>query len=151
MLTEFFFKNKFETKKALNVIRWTIILYTLATYPFYLIGMILNPDEYAFIHRATGPYAWAYWLLFLSALIFPLTLLIQKLASRFWFVLFVAFIMKAGVYFERFVIITTRFHRDYLTGNGDIELTDLFTFGLGMQFLQGAIIAVLILYYHHYF
>ena len=119
MLVELIFKNRFETKKVLNLIRWTIIIYTIITFTFYLIGMALNPDEYAFINRATGPYAWAYWIMFFGALILPLTLLIKKLASKFWYVILVAFGMKSGMYFERFVIITTSVHRDYPDINGN--------------------------------
>ena len=145
ILVELFFKNRFETKKTLNLICWTIIIYTIITWTFYLIGMALNPEEYAFINRATGPYAITYWLMFLSALILPFTLLIKKLASKFWYVLLVAFAMKIGMYFERFVIITTSFHRDYQTENGNTELIDSFLFGIGMIFLQGIIITILTL------
>ena len=145
ILVELFFKNRFETKKTLNLICWTIIIYTIITWTFYLIGMALNPEEYAFINRATGPYAITYWLMFLSALILPFTLLIKKLASKFWYVLLVAFAMKIGMYFERFVIITTSFHRDYQTENGNTELIDSFSFGIGMIFLQGTIITILTL------
>ena len=145
ILVELFFKNRFETKKTLNLICWTIIIYTIITWIFYLIGMALNPEEYAFINRATGPYAITYWLMFLSALILPFTLLIKKLASKFWYVLLVAFAMKIGMYFERFVIITTSFHRDYQTENGNTELIDSFLFGIGMIFLQGIIITILTL------
>src|SRR5690606_6793177 len=145
MLVELFFKSRFETKKALNLIRWTIIIYTIVTFTFYLIGMAINPDEYAFINRATGPYAWAYWVMFLSALILPLTLFIKKLASKFWYVLLVAFGMKSGMYFERFLIITTSFHRDYQTENGNAGLLESISFGIGMLFLQGIIITMLTL------
>jgi len=152
IVVELIFKNQFETKKALNIIRWTIIIYTIVTFIVYLIGMAISPDEYAFINRATGPYAIAYWIMFLGALILPLTLLIKKLASKFWYVLLVAFGMKSGMYFERFVIIVTSFHRDYLPNNEiagfdnkSVELIDLFSFGIGMIFLQGVIITILIL------
>lgn len=141
------FKDRFEVKKVLNLIRWTIIFYTVITWTFYLIEMATTekPDEYAFINRATGVYAWAYWIMFLSALILPLTLLIKKLASKFWYVLLVVFGMKSGMYFERFVIIVTSFHRDYLPGNRNVELIDLFVFGIGMIFLQGIVITILTL------
>lgn len=152
MFVELVFKNRFETKKVLNLTRWTIIIYTIVTFTLYLIGIAINPDGYAFIDRATGPYAWAYWMMLLSALILPFTLLIKQLASKFWYVIFVAFGMKIGMYFERFVIIVTSFHRDYLLNNGNSELEnknseliDSFSFGIGMIFLQGLIIAILAL------
>ena len=154
IFVELIFKNRFETKKVLNLIRWTIIFYTIITWTFYLIGMATteNPEEYAFINRATGPYAWAYWIMFVSAIILPLTLFIKKLASKFWYVILVAFGMKSGMYFERFVIIVTSFHRDYLPGNrntelenGNVELIDLFALSIGTLFVQGVILTILTL------
>ena len=154
IFVELIFKNRFETKKVLNLIRWTIIFYTIITWTFYLIGMAKteNPEEYAFINRATGPYAWAYWIMFVSAIILPLTLFIKKLASKFWYVILVAFGMKSGMYFERFVIIVTSFHRDYLPGNrntelenGNVELIDLFALSIGTLFFQGVILTILTL------
>ena len=147
MLVELIFKNRFETKKALNLVRWTIIIYTIVTFTFYLIGMVTteNPEEYAFINRATGPYAWAYWIMFLGALILPLTLFIRKLASKFWYVLLVAFGMKSGMYFERFVIIVTSFHRDYGTEYWNNGLMESASYGIGIFFLQGIVIVMLTL------
>ena len=147
ILAELIFKNRFETKKVLNLIRWTIISYTIITWTYYLIGMATtdNSDEYAFLNRATGPYAWAYWIMLLSALILPLTLFIKKLASKFWYVLLVAFGMKSGMYFERFVIITTSFHRDYQTENGNDGLIETISYGIGIFFIQGIIITMLTL------
>jgi hypothetical protein len=141
------FKQRFEVKRTLNVIRWIIIIYTVITWSFYLIGMATtnNPEEYAFINRATGPYAWAYWLMFLSALILPLTLLVQKLASNFWYVLLVSFAMKSGIYFERFVIITTTFHGDYIPEDSNNHIIKVIASSTGMIFLQGVIITIVIL------
>jgi hypothetical protein len=107
--------------------------------------MALNPDKYAFINRATGSYKVIYWVMFLSAIILPFTLLIKKLASKFWYVLLVAFGMKIGFYFERYVIIVTSIHRDYLPENGNTSLIDIFSFGIGMIFLQGLLITILTL------
>ncbi len=142
MVIERCFKNRFETKKTLYLIRWTILIYTIVTFIFYFIEIAMHPEEYAFINRATGPYAFAYWIMLLSASILPLTLFNKKLASKFWYVLLVAFAMKSGMYFERFVIIVTSFHRDYLPGNSNTELIDVFFFGIGMLFLQGVLIAI---------
>jgi len=145
LLVELIFKNRFETKNTLNLIRWIIIIYTIATFIFYLIGMIISPDEYAFVDRAIGPYAMAYWIMLFSALILPFTLFIRKLALRFWYVLLVAFGMKSGMYIERFVIITASFHKDYHTENGDAGLIEPISYGIGVIFIQGIIIAILIL------
>lgn len=143
ILVELFFKNRFETRKALNLFRWIIIVYSVITWTFYLIGMTMNPEKYSFIERATGPYKIAYWIMFSFALIFPLTLFIKRAASKFWYVLLVAFAIKTGYYFERFVIFTTSLHSDYLPNSESSELNSLHTFGIEIVFLQGIIIALL--------
>ena len=65
--------------------------------------------------------------------------------SKFSVVLYVAFCMKIGNYFERFVIITSSLHRDYLPDNGNNEFTDSILYIIGMVFLQGMVIAILTL------
>ena len=66
ILVELTFKSRFETKKVLNLIRWTIIVYTILA----IIGMALDPQESTFINRATGPYKIAYWITLLSIFVF---------------------------------------------------------------------------------
>jgi hypothetical protein len=53
--------------------------------------------------------------------------------------------MKIGAYFERFIIISTSLHRDYLMQNGNAEFVNSFSSGIGMIFLQGIIIAIMTL------
>lgn len=142
---ELIFKKRFETKKVLNLICWFIISYSIITWTYSLIGMIFYPEEFAFIQRATGPYKWAYLIMFLSALILPFTLFSKKIASNFYYVMFVAIFMKIGFYFERFVIIVTSYHRDYGEGIQTLEFTNSLTFGVIMLFTQGIIIALIVL------
>src|SRR5690606_39272212 len=137
--------NRFKTKKVLNVIRWFIIFYALITWTYTFIGMAMSPEEFAFINRATGPYKVAYWMMFLCALLFPFTLLIKRLATKFLYVALVAFAMKIGFYFEFYVIIISSLHRDSFPLNEHADFTDSFAFGIGALFLQGVIIAVLCL------
>ena len=143
IIIELLFKRRFETKKVLNLICWLIILYSIITWTYSLIGMIFYPEKFAFIERASGPYSWAYWTMFLSALILPFTLFIKKLSSNFYYVLFVAIFMKIGFYFERFVIIVTSYHRDYEPDSESIAFTDSFSFGILILFIQGIIIGLI--------
>ena len=145
ILVRVIYKNKFPTKKALNIIRWIIIGYTVITIVHFIVGIIVKPDEFAFTNRATGRYKFAYWFMLLCVTLFPLTLLFKKLASKYWYVLIIAFLMNVGVYFERFVIVTTSMHRDYAAENGSSKLMDLATYGTSVYFIQGLIIALILL------
>lgn len=145
IVVELLFKNRFETKTVLNLVRWTILVYAVFTWIITVSGITLYPEKSAFLNRATGPYAIAYWIMFLNATILPFTLLVRKLASKFWYVLLVAFCMKIGFYFERFVIITTSFQTDYADSNGNAEIRGSMAFGMALSFLQGILIAIVIL------
>ncbi len=111
-LIDFFFKDRFQIKKALNLIRWLIISYAIITIIHFLIGLTINSDELELISRVTGPYKIAYLLIFMCATILPLTLINNKLASKSFYLLLVGVLMKIGWYIERFIIVVTSFHRD---------------------------------------
>lgn len=146
ILVGLIFKNRFQTKRVLNLIRWFIISYSAMNLIYFLIGMIMIPEKFAFFNRATGPYWWAYWFMLLSSSVLPFTLLYKRLALKPLYLLFVAFFMKIGMYFERFVIIVTSFHRDYLPPYNDDYATSFdFPMALMILTLQGFILAILLL------
>lgn len=94
ILAELIFKNRFETKKILNLIRWIIIVYSIITWTIAVLGITIDPDDTTFINRATETYKIAYWIMLFSTLILPFTLIVKKLATKFWYVLLIAFCMK---------------------------------------------------------
>lgn len=82
---------------------------------FFVAWYSQNPYElFAFINRAFGPYAWAYWIMFSCNVITP---------QLFWFRVFrtnvvlmwvVTIFVNIGMWFERFVIVITSLSRDFL-------------------------------------
>jgi molybdopterin-containing oxidoreductase family membrane subunit len=71
-------------------------------------------ERYTFINRATGPYAWAYWTMVSCNVIWPQLLWIKAIRTNLVLVFIISIIVNIGMWFERFVIITTSLHRDYL-------------------------------------
>lgn len=107
--------NKDIVSTALKVIRWVIISYCIISLIGWLFIFILPTTEsYAFIDRAIGSYAWAYWLMLFFNSMFPLILLIKKLGENIFVILLISILMNFGWLFERFVIIITSIHRDYV-------------------------------------
>ncbi len=145
ILIEAFFKNRFKTKQVLNLVRWIIVFYAIVTMIQFLIRITVFSEESAFLNRATGPYWWSYWLMFIGAAILPFTLLYKKLFSKAFYILFIAIFMKIGMYFERFVIIVTSFHRDYASDNERFDLSNYLIIGFLMLILQGFILAIILL------
>jgi len=74
-----------------------------------------NPVEgFVFINRAFGPYAWAYWIMVMCNVASPQVFWSKRARSNPWVIFGVAFCVNIGMWFERFVIIVTSLHRDFL-------------------------------------
>ncbi|MBK8228566.1 MAG: polysulfide reductase NrfD [Flavobacteriales bacterium] len=71
-------------------------------------------ESYAFINRATGKYWWAYWAMMACNVISPQVFWFKKLRTNLAFTFFMSIIVNIGMWFERFVIIVTSLHRDYM-------------------------------------
>lgn len=71
-------------------------------------------EQYAFLNRATGPYWWAYWAMMTCNVFSPQFMWFPKLRRSIMFSFFISIIVNIGMWFERFVIIVTSLHRDYL-------------------------------------
>jgi len=93
----------------------TIVGYAYAT-EFFTAWYSGNPYEsyVFFISRATGPYAWAYWSMITCNVISPQFFWFKKLRTNLPFMFVISIIVNIGMWFERFVIIATSLHRDYL-------------------------------------
>ncbi len=74
-------------------------------------------EHFALINRATGPYWWAYWIMMTANVISPQLLWIKKLRTNLVFTFFLSLVINIGMWFERFVIVVTSLHRDYLTSS----------------------------------
>lgn len=82
---------------------------------FFIAWYSGNPyEQYAFINRAFGPYWWAYWTMISCNVISPQFFWFKKLRQNMAFVFVITIFVNIGMWFERFVIITTSLHRDFL-------------------------------------
>jgi len=62
----------------------------------------------------SGPYTWAYYLMFFCNVIAPQVFWFEKARKNLWVVFIVANFVNAGMWFERFVIIPTAVSVDFL-------------------------------------
>jgi Ni/Fe-hydrogenase subunit HybB-like protein len=74
-----------------------------------------NPyEQYAFLNRAFGPYWWAYTIMFTCNVVSPQLFWFKKIRTNMLYVFIISIVVNIGMWFERFVIIVTSLHRDYL-------------------------------------
>ncbi|MSU41678.1 MAG: hydrogenase [Pedosphaera sp.] len=77
-----------------------------------------NPYElYAFKNRAFGPYWWAYWIMVSCNVISPQFFWFKKIRTNMVAVFVLSIFVNIGMWFERFVIVVTSLHRDFLPSN----------------------------------
>ena len=71
-------------------------------------------ETFAFLNRATGPYAWAYWIMISCNVISPQLFWFKKFRTSIPIMFIVTIFVNIGMWFERFVITVTSLHRDFL-------------------------------------
>jgi molybdopterin-containing oxidoreductase family membrane subunit len=94
-------------------------------------------EQYAFINRMGGQYWWAYWAMMSCNVVSPQLFYIKKIRTSIVMTFVLSIVVNIGMWFERFVIIVTSLHRDYLPSSWlyftptiyDI-MCYVFTFGL---------------------
>jgi Ni/Fe-hydrogenase subunit HybB-like protein len=98
-------------------------------------------EKAAFINRAMGPYAWAYWTMFLCNVISPQFFWSKKMRRSITASFILSIVVNIGMWFERFVITVTSLAQDFLPSSWGYYsptkwdmLTYLGTFGLFFTF-----------------
>ncbi|MBT3647970.1 MAG: polysulfide reductase NrfD [Flavobacteriales bacterium] len=74
-------------------------------------------EGYAFLNRATGPYWWAYWSMMTCNVVTPQLFWFKKIRTSLVASFILSIFVNIGMWFERFVIIVTSLHRDYMPSN----------------------------------
>lgn len=71
-------------------------------------------ERYAFLNRYFGPFWWASWSMFSCNVIFPQLFWFKKIRRNIYITWILTIVVNIGMWFERFVIIVTSLHRDFL-------------------------------------
>jgi len=87
-------------------------------------------EQYAFMNRASGPYWWAYWSMMFCNLVSPQVFWFKWARTTPWFIFIMSIVVNVGMWFERFVIIVTSLHRDYLPSSWVMYAGSLTEIGL---------------------
>lgn len=77
-----------------------------------------NPYErFVFLNRAFGPYWWAYWTMVSCNVAIPQLFWFKRVRTWIPAMFVISILVNVGMWFERFVIIVTSLHRDFLPGS----------------------------------
>ncbi len=125
VLRKFFHLEHVVTEDHLDVMNRITIATSLMVGYAYMIEFFIAwysgmaYERYVFLNRALGPYAWAYWTMFSCNVIFPQLLWIRKVRRTVALLYPIVILVNVGMWFERFVIVVTSLHRDFLPSAWD--------------------------------
>ena len=71
-------------------------------------------ESFAFINRAFGQYAWAYWIMVSCNVICPQLFWFKAIRRNIWVIFIITLFVNLGMWFERFVITVTSLANDFL-------------------------------------
>jgi Ni/Fe-hydrogenase subunit HybB-like protein len=98
---------------------------------FFIAWYSGNPYEtFAFVNRAFGPYAWAYWIMVSCNVITPQLVWFKKIRRSPAALFVLSIFVNIGMWFERFVITVTSLHRDFLPSSWDYYSPTIWDIGM---------------------
>jgi Ni/Fe-hydrogenase subunit HybB-like protein len=90
-----------------------------------------NPYEsFMILNRMKGPYAWIYWALLFCNALAPQVFWFKNMRTSIPVLFTVSVIVSIGMWFERFVIVVTSLHRDFLPSSWGMYYPTQWDFGM---------------------
>jgi len=90
----------------------------------------VSAEQFVFANRAFGPYAWAYWIMVSCNVGFPQLFWIKKIRRSVPAMMVIVILVNFGMWFERFVIVVTSLHRDFLPSSWGMYTPTLYDIGI---------------------
>ena len=87
-------------------------------------------ERYMIMNRMAGPYAFFYWMLILCNGLIPQLLWSKKLRGNLAVLFAVSMVVNVGMWLERFIILVTTLHRDFLPSSWAMYSPTLIDFSL---------------------
>jgi molybdopterin-containing oxidoreductase family membrane subunit len=116
MITERHLDNAAKVMLATGL----IVAYGYSMEAFFAFYSGNQYEKFMFLNRAFGPYGWSYWLLIATNIVIPQLLWIRRVRLNTVLLFLLSVDVLVGMWFERFVIVVTSLHRDFLPSSWGI-------------------------------
>jgi hypothetical protein len=107
-----------------------IVVYGYATEWFTAFYGGNQYEEYMIINRFTGPYKFHYWALLLCNGVIPQLFWLRQVQTNVVALFVISIVINVGMWLERFIIIVTSLHRDFLPSSWDMFYPTIWDWGL---------------------
>jgi molybdopterin-containing oxidoreductase family membrane subunit len=119
-MEDFITMRHIENMAKVTLVTGLIVFYGYMTEAFFGWYSANQYEKFMIYNRMTGPYAWSYWTLIFCNGLIPQTLWNKKLRTNLTWLFIMSLIVSVGMWLERFVIIVTSLHRDFLPSSWDM-------------------------------
>jgi Ni/Fe-hydrogenase subunit HybB-like protein len=102
-------------------------------------------EQYMMYNRMTGPYAPLFWALMACNVIIPQALWSRRVRMNVLLLFLIAIVVNIGMWLERFVIVITSLHRDFLPSSWHMYYPTVWDWGLFIGTI-GLFLALLFLF-----
>jgi len=128
-LQEIITVNHLEKMNKIILVTGSMVGYAYGM-EFFIAWYSGNPfEQFVFINRAFGPYAWAYWIMVSCNVIIPQLFWFKKIRRTIPAMLVIVILVNVGMWFERFVITVSSLHRDFLPSSWGYFVPSIFDLG----------------------
>ncbi|MFC1565104.1 NrfD/PsrC family molybdoenzyme membrane anchor subunit [candidate division KSB1 bacterium] len=86
-------------------------------------------ESFAFLNRAFGPYAWAYWIMICCNVFIPQLYWSKKIRTSIPVMFVISIFINIGMWFERFVIVISSLANDFLPSSWDYYSPTIYDIG----------------------
>jgi molybdopterin-containing oxidoreductase family membrane subunit len=86
-------------------------------------------ERYVFINRAFGPYWWAYWTMVSCNVMIPQVFWFRACRRNVAVMFVISLFVNIGMWFERYVIVVTSLHRDFLPSSWSMYFPTWYDWG----------------------
>jgi Ni/Fe-hydrogenase subunit HybB-like protein len=120
-LHDFITMRHLENMAKITLVTGLVVVYGYACEAFF--GWYSGNEYERFMLKNRiyyGPYAWSYWMLLLCNFIVPQVLWSKRLRQNLAVLFTVAMFVNVGMWLERFVIIVTSLHRDFMPSSWEM-------------------------------
>ena len=113
-MEEYVTLHHLENMNKIILVTGMMVGYAYAT-EFFVALYSGNPFEsFTFMNRATGPFAWSYWIMVTCNVVVPQLFWFRRFRRSLPIMFVVSILVNVGMWFERFTIIVTSLHRDFI-------------------------------------
>jgi molybdopterin-containing oxidoreductase family membrane subunit len=113
-LEDFITMRHIENMAKVMLVTGLIVAYGYVMEAFFGWYSSNRYESYMIWNRMTGPYAPYYWTLILCNIVTPQAIWFKRVRTTPVLLFLVAMVVNAGMWLERFVIVITSLHRDFL-------------------------------------